>query len=219
MTLRTIVLGSRSPRRRELLGLLWPAERIVVRPPVDSGEAGFEGLNSWLEIARRLQVIARAKNDDVCRQLAAPIPGRVVSATNDPQPLVLTADTVIVANRVDGTYQVLGQPPEDDSWRELVRGWFRELYAGRSHIAATSVCLTDTRDGRRVERLVQSHVWMRNDLDSLIDWYLNTGEPLGKAGGYALQGLGSVLVTRVEGSLSNVVGLPLEVLLEMSELS
>ena len=200
-----LILGSRSPRRRELLELLVSPESIDVRPPSSSDELGFAGLSSWLDIAQRLQQIAREKNEDVLAQL---------SPSNDSQ-LVLTADTTIVATDADGCYRVLGQPPDDDSWREVVRRWFRDFYAGRSHIAATSVCLTDPHTGRRLERIVQSQVWFRDDVEPLLDWYLATGEPLGKAGGYALQGLASVFVTRVEGSITNVVGLPLEALVEL----
>ena len=200
-----LILGSRSPRRRELLELLVSPESIDVRPPSSSDELGFAGLSSWLDIAQRLQQIAREKNEDVLAQLSP----------NDDSQLVLTADTTIVATDADGCYRVLGQPPDDDSWREVVRRWFRDFYAGRSHIAATSVCLTDPRTGRRLERIVQSQVWFRDDVEPLLDWYLATGEPLGKAGGYALQGLASVFVTRVEGSITNVVGLPLEALVEL----
>lgn len=200
-----LILGSRSPRRRELLELLISPESIDVRPPRSSEELSFEGLTSWLEIAQRLQRIAREKNDDVLSQL---------SSSNDQQ-LVLTADTTIVATDADGSSRVLGQPPSDDSWRDVVGGWFRDLYAGRSHIAATAVCLTDRDTGQRLERIVQSHVWVRDDVEPLLNWYLATNEPLGKAGGYALQGLASVFVTRVEGSITNVVGLPLEAVLEM----
>ena len=200
-----LILGSRSPRRRELLELLVSPESIDIRPPRSSEELGFAGLTSWLEIAQRLQRIARDKNDDVLAQLSS----------NDDQQLVLTADTTILATDANGSYRVLGQPPNDDSWRDVVRGWFRDLYAGRSHIAATAVCFTDQRSGRRLERIVQSHVWIREDVEPLLDWYLATNEPLGKAGGYALQGLASVFVTRVEGSITNVVGLPLEALVEM----
>ena len=200
-----LILGSRSPRRRELLELLVSPESIDVRPPSSSDELGFAGLSSWLDIAQRLQQIAREKNEDVLAQL---------SPSNDSQ-LVLTADTTIVATDADGCYRVLGQPPDDDSWREVVRRWFCDFYAGRSHIAATSVCLTDPHTGRRLERIVQSQVWFRDDVEPLLDWYLATGEPLGKAGGYALQGLASVFVTRVEGSITNVVGLPLEALVEL----
>ncbi len=198
-----IILGSRSPRRRELLALLVPPEQIDVRPPLVLDELGFDGLASWLEIAQRLQRIAREKNDDVLTQ------------RSDEGGLVLTADTVIVASDADARLQVLGQPPADEFWRDAVRGWFQDLYAGRSHIAATAVCLTDRPTGRRLERIVQSHVWVRDDVEPLLDWYLSTGESRGKAGGYALQGLASVFVTRVEGSITNVVGLPLEVLVEM----
>lgn len=200
-----LILGSRSPRRRELLEMLVPPNLIDVQPPRSSEELGFDGLTSWLGIAQRLQQIAREKNDDVLSQL---------SPSNDQQ-LVLTADTTIVATDAEGSSRVLGQPPDDDSWRDVVRGWFRDLYAGRSHIAATAICLTDRDSGQRVERIVQSHVWVRDDVEPLLDWYLATNEPLGKAGGYALQGLGSVFMTRVEGSITNVVGLPLEALVEM----
>jgi septum formation protein len=51
---------------------------------------------------------------------------------------------------------------------------------------------------------------MRPDVEPWLDWYIATGEPQGKAGGYAVQGAGSVFVTKIEGSYSNVVGLPLE---------
>lgn len=206
-----LVLGSRSPRRRELLLLLVPVEQIDVRPPRQSDEPGFDGLTTWLGIAQQLQEIARRKNDDVCEQLRGDTAMQTAATTS----LVLTADTTIVTTNSEGTLQVLGQPPDSPDWQCVVGRWFRELYAGRSHIAVTAVCLTDWKTGRRLERLAQSHVWMREDLGPLLDWYFATNEPLGKAGGYALQGLGSVFVTRVEGSISNVVGLPLEVLLDM----
>ena len=206
MSASRLILGSRSPRRRELLELLVSPESIDVRPPLSSDELGFDGLTSWLEIAQRLQRIAREKNDDVLAQ---------VSPRDDDTQLVLTADTVIVASGADARFQVLGQPPADESWRDVVRGWFCDLYAGRSHIAATAVCLTERLSGRRLERIVQSHVWVRDDVEPLLDWYLATDEPRGKAGGYALQGLASVFVTRVEGSITNVVGLPLEALVEL----
>ena len=56
---------------------------------------------------------------------------------------------------------------------------------------------------------------MRDDVEAWLDWYISTDEPIGKAGGYAIQGVGSVMVTKVEGSYSNVVGLPIENTVEM----
>ena len=199
MNVPRLILGSRSPRRRELLELLVSPESIDVRPPRSSDELGFEGLTSWLDIAQRLQQIAREKNADVLAQLE-PI---------ETSCLVLTADTTIVASDANGCYRVLGQPPDDDSWQDVVRGWFRDLYAGRSHIAATAVCLTDQRTGRRLERIAQSQVWFRDDVEPLLDWYLATDEPRGKAGGYALQGAAAAFIRFLSGSPSNIIGLPL----------
>lgn len=210
MTPVRLILGSRSPRRRELLSLLVAPEQIEVRPPLNSDELSFDGLTTWLEIAQRLQLIARVKNDDVCQQLS-----QDTLINRDVSCLVLTADTTIVATDAMAHFHVLGQPPEDVTWPDIVRGWFRDLYAGRSHIAATALCLTEWPTGRRLERIVQSHVLFRDDVETLLDWYIATGEPRGKAGGYALQGLASVFVTRVEGSITNVVGLPLEALIEL----
>ncbi|HXY34093.1 MAG TPA: Maf family protein, partial [Planctomycetaceae bacterium] len=67
----------------------------------------------------------------------------------------------------------------------------------------------------RMTRVVTSRVTFVEDVDRWLDWYLSTEEPRGKAGGYALQGAGSIFIAKVEGSLSNVVGLPLAELLEM----
>lgn len=215
MATARIILGSRSPRRRELLSLLVPPELIEVRPPRNAEELGFDGLTTWLEIAQRLQQIARTKNDDVCQQLSTSAIPPTENQLEEVSPmLVLTADTTIVATDAMARLHVLGQPPDDDSWPDVVRRWFCELYAGRSHIAATAICLTDWPSGQRIERIAQSHVWFRDDVESLLDWYIATDEPRGKAGGYALQGLASVFATRVEGSLTNVVGLPLEALIE-----
>ncbi len=212
MTSARLVLGSRSPQRRELLSLLIPPEQIEICPPNCAEEADFERLTTWLDIAQRLQAIARAKNEDVRAQLSR----RTLAEEQTTQPrLVLTADTVIVATDADGRHRVLGQPPNDVTWPDVVRRWFRELYAGRSHIAATAVCLSAWPGSVRLERLVQSHVWFHDDVDEMLDWYLATGESLGKAGGYALQGLASLFVKRIEGSLTNIVGLPLEALLDM----
>jgi septum formation protein len=110
---------------------------------------------------------------------------------------------------------VLGQPPDDVSWQETVRRWFREDFAGKTHLVATALILEQVDNGKRVSRVVTSRVTFANDVDRWLDWYLATGESRGKAGGYALQGAGGIFVSKVEGSLSNVVGLPLAELLEM----
>jgi septum formation protein len=205
-----VVLGSRSPRRRELLAAIVPAERIRVVPPRSAAEPGFDGVHTWPAIEQRLRAIARAKCDDVLGQLAAagsPVAVARVAA-------VIGADTVIVAAAADGGLMVLGQPPERSDWPDVVRWWFREFYFGKTHTAATALCVAAP-GGRRVDRIVRTEVTFRGDGQRWLDWYVATGEPRGKAGGYAIQEAGSIFVERIEGSPSNVVGLPLEAVLEV----
>jgi septum formation protein len=189
----TIVLGSRSPRRRELLAHLVPAGRIVVAPPATPDEAGFEGLSAWTQINERLREIARQKNEDV-------------RGAQPAGAIVLTADTVIVGE-AEGELAVLGQPPETPDWKEVVREWFDRYLLGRPHFAVTAVCVSTPAD--RWERIVQTRVTFAPAELDLVEWYLDTGESRGKAGGYALQGAGSLFVEEISGSPSNVVGLPL----------
>lgn len=188
-----VVLGSRSPRRRELLETIVPADRIVVRPPEDSDEAGFDGLDDWDTIRERLLEITWTKSADV-------------ASRTDERGCVLAADTVILAERSDGRLVVLGQPPAED-WRDVVRSWFRDFYLGRTHWAATAVVLVGSH-GDNVELCVRTEIGFADVDDDLVEWYLDTGEPVGKAGGYGVQGLARVFVERIDGSLTNVIGLP-----------
>ncbi|MDA0833281.1 MAG: Maf family protein [Planctomycetota bacterium] len=204
-----IILGSRSLRRLELLSQIFPAEQIEILPPLVEEEAGFSDLTSLLEIKSRLLTIAAHKWDDVC--------GQVSLCAGLPIP-ILTADTVVVANVPTGEPVALEKPPDGDDYSETIRRWFRDYYAGKSHLVMTAFVIGFP-DSRRVGRVVSTNVTFRADVDRWLEWYIATGEPRGKAGGYALQDRGSVFVTRVEGSYSNVVGLPMEELMQaMSEL-
>ena len=199
------VLGSRSPRRRELLTQLVSSDTITVLPPLCADEAGFESLHTDEAIVKHLQAIAAEKGCDVWQQtqaadLASPY-------------VVIAADTVIVATDSAGTPIVLGQPPDDDSWQTTVEHWFREYFVGRTHRAKTAIWLK-TSAGDLHRRVVVSEVTFSADADRWLAWYLQTGESRGKAGGYAIQGSGSLFVSRVDGSLSNVIGLPIKELLE-----
>ena len=176
----------------------------MVLPPTDPDEPGFEGLRDEAAIRDQLLRIARLKNSNVRARAECPR-----------EALVLTADTVIVAG-LPGDYEVLGQPPTGDHWQDTVRHWFHTHYFHQTHRAMTAVALSDA-TGKQWERIVETGVTMGPENAALLEWYLDTGEPLGKAGGYALQGAGSVFITHVAGSLSNVVGLPLEAVREMLE--
>jgi septum formation protein len=200
------VLGSRSPRRLELLRQIVPADAIEVVPPRSSNEAGFDGLSDLEGIERRLAEIVRAKSADVLDQLNA--------RPADPRRIVIAADTVVVVRDAGDNFHVLGQPPDAPTWPSVVRGWFREYYAGKTHAVATVFCVAPP-DRPPVYRLVRSAVTFHADVSRWLEWYLATDEPRGKAGGYAIQGAGSIFISRVEGSLSNVIGLPLRELLEV----
>ena len=220
MTEVPIILGSRSPRRLELLSHLVPSGRIVVCSPNSTDEAGFGDLSKRAEFDERILEIAQAKLRDVVSQVA---PEGVLIPPRTKELLILTGDTTVVATGRDGRPISLGQPP-DDLLDETVRLWFRDYFAGKTHEVVSGVCLArvSLKDGkpqtgnlRVLTRVCSTKVTMRKDVDQLLDWYLNTGESRGKAGGYAIQGAASVFVTRVDGSLSNVVGLPLEDTLAM----
>lgn len=209
-----IVLASRSPRRRELLALVAPAEAIEVLPPSDAREPGFEGLNDLPAIEKQLIEIARGKAADVCDQLAARSAGGGAARDNQ---VVVAADTVVVVDDPrTNRPRVLGQPPDDDTWADVVRGWFVNYLIGRRHMVITGLRV-QVPERTPIERVVRTEVEFRADAARWLEWYIGTGEPRGKAGGYGIQGAGSVFVSGVTGSISNVIGLPLEALLEVFE--
>jgi septum formation protein len=108
----------------------------------------------------------------------------------------------------------LGQPPEDSTWPEVVRRWFLDYYSGQTHEVATAFRVVKA-GMPRVEQIVRTAVTFHGDVTRQLDWYLATGEPRGKAGGYAVQGAGGIFIARIDGSLSNVVGLPLRELVDV----
>ncbi len=197
-----IVLGSRSPRRKELLQLLVPAEAIVVRPPKSHEELGFDDVHDWSGIENRVRTIVRDKLDDVLQQCRESPPDRDY--------FVLCADTVIVGQEADGELVVLGQPPNDETWRDVVRDWFRSYYLDKTHWALTGVCIVDPSAREcRMEQVVRTSIRFGPADDAFLEWYLASGESIGKAGGYGLQGRATLFVDAFEGSPSNVIGLPL----------
>lgn len=118
-----------------------------------------------------------------------------------PEAWVLGADTIVVAP--GGC--ILGKPQDAGQARDMLLG-----LAGRSHQVLTACVLLAPGAKRAGSAVVVSRVCFRELEPSEIEAYLATGEPMDKAGAYAVQGRGRALIERVEGSFSNVVGLPLE---------
>jgi nucleoside triphosphate pyrophosphatase len=121
----------------------------------------------------------------------------------DDEPVILGADTTVV---VDG--EILGKPrDEDDAARML-----RRLSGGRHHVLTGVSLRRHAIEAGRVETTAVDFMAL-NDAD--VAWYVASGEGRDKAGGYAIQGLASRFITRIEGSYSNVVGLPVHTVLAL----
>jgi septum formation protein len=211
------VLGSRSPRRRELLQQIVPADQIDIVPPASSDEAGFDGLTDWPSIRSRMQEITRYKSTQVRQQLGALADNAVVICADTS--IIISESRQCVLNPAEecplpGPLRVIGQPPTNEPRAETLRQWYHDYYAGRTHLAATLLRVTGPSQ-REHERIITTQITFRDDIDPWFAWYVASGEPQGKAGGYAVQGAGSVFMTSIVGSLTNVIGLPLEALLEI----
>jgi len=113
--------------------------------------------------------------------------------------LIIAADTIVTINEI-----ILGKPKDKKSAKEML-----ELLRGKSHKVLTSIFLLDTLTKKVEKSIVETEVFMRNFSDKDLTNYINTKEPYDKAGGYAIQGKASIFVSKIKGSYSNVVGLPL----------
>jgi septum formation protein len=136
--------------------------------------------------ARRL---AHAKADTVARRVGP-----------EPSRLVLGADTIVVLED-----EVLGKPRDAQHAVELL-----SQLLGRAHLVITAVTLVESGSRHARHAVVKSEVRMRDASHEEIARYVATGEPLDKAGAYALQGVGRCFVEVVRGSRTNVIGLPLD---------
>jgi septum formation protein len=150
--------------------------------------------------ARCVARLALAKATASAGAAAAARPtGGAESAGNTPAELVLAADTLVV---LDG--RMLGKPRDAADARRMLAS-----IAGREHTVLTGVALLEAPAGRQAGTVEESRVRMAPMTSAELDWYVATGEPLDKAGSYAVQGKGGLFVEAVYGSYTNVVGLPL----------
>jgi septum formation protein len=118
--------------------------------------------------------------------------------------IIIAADTFVIIRG-----QTLGKPhTEEEARRMLV------LLDGSTHSVITGFTILDTDTGKKISRSVETKVTFKKLTEKEIDAYVKTKEPLDKAGAYAIQGLGSILVKRIEGDYFNVIGLPLCPLVE-----
>jgi septum formation protein len=152
-------------------------------------ENGIRG-EGYTEHVRRL---ARAK----AMEVAELHPGR----------WILAADTVVVIEN-----EILGKPRDPGEAERMLR-----RLSGKEHLVATGFCLLNRSIARRREREVATRVKFKVLAPEEIHWYIRTGEPFDKAGGYAIQERAAFMVQEIHGSYTNVVGLPLCEVLEALE--
>ena len=184
-----IILASGSPRRAELLRAAGIELDVM---PSNADETAHPGETPETYVRR----VAEAKATAVLRRAS----GRPV----------LAADTVVVVDDV-----ILGKPVDRDDAKRMLR-----MLSGRTHEVITAVILLSANGGpatarsalTRVERTLVEFGTLSDDD---IAWYVATGEPDDKAGSYAIQGYASRFITRIAGSYSNVVGLPVALVYKM----
>lgn len=180
-----LVLASGSPRRRDLL--------TCAGVPFSVQPSGADE-----------KIISGENAEDFTRR-AARMKAQAVAGRLPPGTWILAADTTVV---LDGT--VLGKPKNEADAARMLR-----LLSGRNHKVLTAVVLTQAGGDDPLELLCETSVWFRPLDAATIGRYLSTGEPMDKAGSYGIQGRGAMLVSSIEGSYTNVVGLPLAETIQM----
>lgn len=178
---RPVVLASASPRRQALLRELVAEFEVVV---ADLDEEALTVADPWETAQRLAEAKARAV---LCQR---------------PDALVIGGDTVVALEN-DSGYQQLAKPRDAEDARHMLRA-----LSDRAHVVITGFCLAS-----QEAVLVDSdttRVRFRDLSDEEIAAYVATGEPMDKAGAYAIQGGAAGFVAATDGSISNVVGLPLE---------
>jgi septum formation protein len=186
----SLVLGSKSPRRKELLGWLNIPFEIITSHAEERSDKGTPK-----EVA---EDIARVKGDAVYKKCA-----ETDGYGKTYFPLVIASDTIVVLGD-----KILGKPTSVDDARSMLKS-----LAGKTHLVITGVYIgfLDIKTGKISEKIFSSQTDVQFDeiSDDLLENYLATGESMDKAGSYGIQGKGLTFISNLNGSYSNVVGFPL----------
>ena len=186
MLLEKLVLASKSPRRAEILR--------AVGWPFDVMAAGVDETRKDSENAvAYVRRLAHTKAEAIARRLNAGV--------------VLGADTVVVVED-----EILGQPRDSHDARRMLG-----LLAGKWHEVLTGVALLRIGEENRTAVDHEStRVRFGEMSQAEIDWYVETGEPMDKAGAYAVQGKGALFIEEIQGDYFNIVGLPVRLVYELA---
>lgn len=181
--MKKVILASGSPRRRDLL--TQAGIDFIVCP------GQYEEVFTDEDPAQVVMKLAKGKAMEIAEQKLASEDDRIV----------LGADTVVV---FDG--HILGKPKDEADARKML-----SMLSGKTHQVYTGVCFVTREKGQLTAHKMyeKTDVHMYEITEEQINWYIDTKEPLDKAGSYGIQGLGGVLVSGIAGDYNNVVGLPL----------
>lgn len=183
-----IILASSSPRRQEILKMLDIPFQVIL-PNID------ETLTSSVDTEDIPELLAREKVSAVIHSLPS----------QQEIQWVLGADTVIVKNG-----RIFGKPQSADEAAE-----FLKEFQGSTHTVITAVVLYNGKQKSTTSRVAKTKVTFAPMTDDEIQWYLESGEWHGAAGGYRIQSLVSIFIEKIEGSQSCVTGLPIHELYDM----
>lgn len=183
-----IILASSSPRRQEILKMLDIPFQVIL-PNID------ETLTSSVDTEDIPELLAREKVSAVIHSLPS----------QQEIQWVLGADTVIVKNG-----RIFGKPQSANEAAE-----FLKEFQGSSHTVITAVVLYNGKQKSTTSRVAKTKVTFAPMTDDEIQWYLESGEWHGAAGGYRIQSLASIFIEKIEGSQSCVTGLPIHELYDM----
>lgn len=190
---RPIILASASPRRREFFELL--RLPFTVRT-ADVDESPRSGEKPHVLVAR----LSATKAAVVAQSLVSSRAGQARElAEGLENSLVVAADTVVVLDE-----EILGKPRDADHATHMLR-----RLQGRAHNVYSGVTVVESESGRTAIQLSTTTVWMRDYALAELEAYVASGDPLDKAGAYAIQHTGFRPVARIEGCYSGVMGLPL----------
>lgn len=182
-----IYLASQSPRRRQLLEQLGVRHELLLADADEDAEALEAGRPGELP-AQYVERVTRAKLAAARARLAR---------RGGAEAPILCSDTTVALGR-----RIFGKPADADDARRTIRA-----LSGRTHRVLTAVALSW---GRRSACLVNpSRVRFMTIDDAVIDAYIDSGEPFGKAGAYAIQGAAAAWIPRIDGSYTGIMGLPL----------
>ena len=112
----------------------------------------------------------------------------------------MSGDTIVFFNG-----EILGKPVNESHSKLML-----DQLNGNLHTVLSGYSILDSASGNVITDVIYTKVKFKKMSPEFLDWYVSTGEPLGKAGGYSIQGQGLILVESIEGSYNNVVGLPIE---------